>query len=743
MSRQLLLFGVSIAVAALAAALTSATVAEAANFNRIATWPVYRNLPSDLPPTTETVAEILAVTADGLTLVYTDSPGARLGLVDIADPSAPSGLGTVALGGEPTSVVIAGSFALAGVNTSESFTRPSGHVAVVDLAERTIVGRCDVGGQPDSLALSPDGAYVAVAVENERDEDLNDGFIPQLPPGHLAILDLAKSGRPTNCTAARRVDLTGLAEVAPSDPEPEFVAINGNNEAVVTLQENNHLVVVDLATGMVTAHFPAGSVTLTGVDATEDGRISLTETLVGVPREPDAVAWIDADRFVTADEGDYEGGGRGFTVYDKTGHVVYASGSSFDQLAASIGHYPEHRSENKGSEPEGAEAATFGDDRLIFIGSERGSFIAVYADHGTASVPEFRQVLPSAMGPEGIKAIPNRNLLAVATEVDDAEAGVRGTLSLYAYENAPAAYPTLQSVSDGHTMIAWGALSGLAANADDADILYAVNDSYYGVANIYTLDLSAATARITGVRPVTRDGEAARYDLEGIAKAADGGFWLVSEGRPGKRANLLIKTDGSAAVEREILLPAAIGTQAVRYGFEGVALDPSQPDGPVAVAFQRPWLGDPAGYTRIGLYQPADSSWGFIFYPLDPVESPAGGWVGLSEITALGANRYAVVERDNQQGDQAHIKRVYTIDLTGITPAVARTTPPIVKKTLALDLLPILAATHGWIPEKVEGLTVAADGMVYIVTDNDGVDDSSGETLFLQVGSAESLLSGK
>lgn len=32
----------------------------------------------------------------------------------------------------------------------------------------------------------------------------------------------------------------------PTDPEPEFVSINENNVAVVTLQENNALVLIDL-----------------------------------------------------------------------------------------------------------------------------------------------------------------------------------------------------------------------------------------------------------------------------------------------------------------------------------------------------------------------------------------------------------------------------------------------------------------------------------------------------------------
>jgi len=43
------------------------------------------------------------------------------------------------------------------------------------------------------------------------------------------------------------VDVTGLDGVLfPEDPEPEFVSINSNNVAVITLQENNALVLIDL-----------------------------------------------------------------------------------------------------------------------------------------------------------------------------------------------------------------------------------------------------------------------------------------------------------------------------------------------------------------------------------------------------------------------------------------------------------------------------------------------------------------
>ena len=88
-----------------------------------------------------------------------------------------------------------------------------------------------------------------MAVENERDEDVNDGVLPQLPAGHVAIFDLGPDGRPTNCDAARIVDVAGLASVAPEVPEPEFVDVNAANVAAVTLQEYNAVVLIDLASG--------------------------------------------------------------------------------------------------------------------------------------------------------------------------------------------------------------------------------------------------------------------------------------------------------------------------------------------------------------------------------------------------------------------------------------------------------------------------------------------------------------
>ena len=116
-----------------------------AAFERTATYPVFQNRPAGEDAASETVAEISATSEDGRTLVYTDAVARRIGFLDISDPDRPEGLGTLSLASlgdaedEPTSVTVVGSHVLVVVNTSASYTEPSGRLDVISLRTRTRV----------------------------------------------------------------------------------------------------------------------------------------------------------------------------------------------------------------------------------------------------------------------------------------------------------------------------------------------------------------------------------------------------------------------------------------------------------------------------------------------------------------------------------------------------------------------------------------------------------------------------
>ncbi|MBD2751207.1 esterase-like activity of phytase family protein [Microvirga sp. BT688] len=718
----------SFIVGSLTAALLSGTTLSASAaeyFDRIASFPITANLPKDGDPKAETVAEIITASEDGKLLIYTDSPRKALGFIDIADPAQPKAGGSLALSGEPTSVKVVGQKAYVVVNTSESFTKPSGKLVTINLADRTIAPECALPGQPDSVAAN--AGVLAIAIENERDEKVNDGALPQLPAGSLMVGPLD-----SDCASIKTVSLTGLASVAGDDPEPEYVDVSDEGKVVVTLQENNHIAVADGRTGKVEAHFSAGSVDLKAIDTQKDGKIEFSGSMDKVAREPDAVHWIDNNRFVTANEGDWKGGSRGFTIFIRDGSVAYEAGASLEHEIVALGHYPDKRNK-KGAEVEGVETGRFGSDNLIFVGSERGSVVAVYRDTGAA--PELVQVLPTGIGPEGLLAIPGRNLFVATSETDlHGEGGVAPHVTIYQRaERAAPAYPTIRSARNTNGQpIAWGALSGLAADKTQAGKLYAVTDSVYsGAPRILTIDATKKPATITGEALVTRNGAAAeKLDLEGIAVAGDG-FWLASEGNPDKGlSNRLIKVDAKGAIQEEIAVPAEVEKGAKNYGFEGVTVTGSGADETVWLAVQREWADDGKNAVKLLAYKPSDKSWSAVRYPLDSTEA---GWIGLSEITAAG-DRVIIIERDNQIAEKAKVKKLYAVSMADMKPRALGGEVQLVQKTLVRDLLPDLKATKGYVLDKVEGFAIDAAGDAYIVTDNDGVDDSSGETQFLKLG---------
>lgn len=122
-------------------------------------------------------------------------------------------------------------------------------------------------------------------------------------------------------------------------------------------------------------------------------------------------------------------------------------------------------------------------------------------------------------------------------------------------------------------------------------------------------------------------------------------------------------------------------------------------------------------------------AWGAVHYEK---AAPGTGWVGLSEIVAH-VDWVFVVERDNQHDYRAVTKMIYRIPLAEMVPAPLGGPLPIVSKAAVRDLVPDLQSTGSYVLDKVEGLAMNDAGEICVSTDNDGVDDHSGETMLFRI----------
>jgi hypothetical protein len=356
------------------------------------------------------------------------------------------------------------------------------------------------------------------------------------------------------------------------------------------------------------------------------------------------------------------------------------------------------------------------------------------------------QLLATGIAPEIVLPLEERNLVVTSDEGDD----VGGTISIFQGQRGlyrpPSYRPVLRSrgLSDP-----WAALSGLAADRSNSHILYAVPDNAL-VSSIFRINVGGSTARIREEAPITRGGEPATYDLEGITVDTTWsgrlyrGFWLCSEGNAARgeedfQPNLLIQVDRRGRVLREIGLPESVDPPVIgeeeedaglirSNGFEGVAV--SQTGRYLVAAIQRGYAGEPAvggvKYTRIARYDLLRREWEFFLYPLDETnqDPDLGDWIGLSEIVHVGFDVYAVIERDKMIGSLAEVKRIYVFWLGNVSPfdgiLTDQTTSEelhgaVIRKVLYADIVEEFAPF-----EKIEGLAITRDREVWAALDNDG-----------------------
>ncbi|MEA5618366.1 phytase [Cronbergia sp. UHCC 0137] len=208
--------------------------------------------------------------------------------------------------------------------SANTLTDP-GKVVFFDATTLTKISEVTVGALPDMLTFTPDGSKLLVANEGEPNEDYTvdpEGSISIIDvSGDIAALDNSKVttagftafNEQAETLKAAGVRLFGLNATVAQDVEPEYIAVAPDgNTALITLQENNAVAVLDLTANSITNILPLGfkdhSLPGNGIDASDrDDGINIQNWPVLGMYQPDAIASFqvgDNTYYITANEGD-------------------------------------------------------------------------------------------------------------------------------------------------------------------------------------------------------------------------------------------------------------------------------------------------------------------------------------------------------------------------------------------------------------------------------------------------------
>jgi hypothetical protein len=282
-------------------------------------------------------SEIAAFDPESDRLFVTNGSTNEIDIFDITDPSTPALVSSVDLASLGVTGIqsVASKNGVVAVAAQYGTKVEDGRVFVMD-TDGTIDSRAplgvEVGALPDSVHFTPDGAKVVTADEGEPLDYCLDGGNPvpaSDPEGSVSVIDIRSTD-----LVSRRIDFSGFDALAQDirdaggriygpnasvaqDLEPEYVAISSDSRtAFVTLQENNAVAEVDLATasvrrimGLGYKDYSSGTNKLDPSDrdsATNSG-INIANHPVKGMYQPDGVGTYTQNGvryFVTANEGD-------------------------------------------------------------------------------------------------------------------------------------------------------------------------------------------------------------------------------------------------------------------------------------------------------------------------------------------------------------------------------------------------------------------------------------------------------
>lgn len=368
----------------------------------------------------KSAAEIVAYHAASQRILTVNAQSGKVDILDASDPNKPDKVAEVSAGGdkEINSVAVRpDGLAVAAVQQADKTENGEALIFNVNSAEE--LGRVPLGALPDNVHITKDGAYALTANEGEASDELNaDGTeYAKDPEGTVSVISLPDGLEAPSAADVRTADFRVFdgpdAELDPSIPifgpenhhnkpsldfEPEYIS-SADGKAYVTLQENNAIAVVDIASATVDKVLPAHIADHSDVPidpSNKDGEAKLRKVPVHGLSMPDSIGAFQTNGqtyFATANEGDardwggytdevklkdlegqicdsvdlpegiedkkyagnlklsnasgwneekgcfdglYSFGSRSFSIYDAEGNVVFDSGSDFEEITKDI-----------------------------------------------------------------------------------------------------------------------------------------------------------------------------------------------------------------------------------------------------------------------------------------------------------------------------------------------------------------------------------------------------------------------
>jgi DNA-binding beta-propeller fold protein YncE len=244
----------------------------------------------------------------------------KIDVIDITNPASISVIKSISMstyGGYVNSVAVSNGKLAAAIESTNK--QAPGKIVVFNTTTYAEIKSITVGSLPDMVTFTPDGNYIISANEGEPSADyLND------PEGTISIIKVSDYSVTTLNFASFESQLASLTAKGfrvfgpgknfNKDIEPEYISVSDDSKtAYITLQENNAIAEVDIASATIKKITPLGfkdySLASNAIDVSDrDNKIEFNPVskLFGIYM-PDAIAFLNYNGtpyLFTANEGD-------------------------------------------------------------------------------------------------------------------------------------------------------------------------------------------------------------------------------------------------------------------------------------------------------------------------------------------------------------------------------------------------------------------------------------------------------